>query len=71
MAAKITTLRNRTTRDELGVALIKETGMPWAQIDIDDHITAVIVFGETQKLADERARRLVRGWNSQPPDLEP
>lgn len=31
----------------------------WATIDIDNWIAAVIVLGETQAIADERARRIV------------
>jgi hypothetical protein len=71
MAAKITSPKNRSDRTDLGIDFIKGTSMSWVEIDIDDHVAAVIVFGETRKLADERARRLVRGWNSQPDDLDP
>lgn len=30
--------------------------LPYAALDIDDHIMAVIVFGATQQEADERAQ---------------
>lgn len=35
--------------------------MKWATVTIDDHTSAVIVFGLTQKEADDRANRIVEG----------
>jgi hypothetical protein len=33
--------------------------LPYAAVDIDNHVMAVIVFGDSQQVADERAQLIV------------
>lgn len=65
MAAKVTSRRDRSTPEEIGIAMIRGTGMPFAEVDLDDHVAAVTVYGSTKEEADSRAKRLADGWNMQ------
>ena len=69
MSARITSRKDRSDFVELGVSLIQHRehsdSMRFLEIDLDDHIAAVIVWGSSETEVNACAKRLVDGWNSQ------
>jgi hypothetical protein len=59
----------KATFDEVraGYSVVVGAGLPFASITIDDHLAAVVVWAETQRQADARARAIVQGLNALDP----
>ncbi len=59
MSWTITARENRLEHERIDLG--KPGSLPWASIDIDQHVMAVIVFGDTQRDADARAQLILQG----------
>lgn len=52
-------IKMATCRCAAGQRIGEPGSLPYAELDVDNHPSAVIIFGETQEIADERAARII------------
>lgn len=62
--ATVTPKDLRSTGEEIGIAMIKGDGMPFAEVDLGEHSCAVTVYGTNEEEAEARAARIAAAWNA-------